>query len=524
MAEPWDTPLSPVSFLERSSIAFADRPAIVDGHYRFTYSEMWDRAQRLAGALIAHGVRPGDRVAVLAPNTRVLLEPHNGVPLAGAVLVALNQRLSANELSYIVNHSEARVLIYDHAWEEQASTIAEQAPHDITLIRADGPDDQYEPMIADADPKQVRVTDERDLISLNYTSGTTGQPKGVMYQHRGAYLNALSNAFHAGLDTSSVFLWTLPMFHCNGWTFTWAATAAGATHLCMRELTAANVWDAIRNEGVTHFNGAPTVLTMIAHDEAARQGPAPQKVEAATGGAPPSPTILAEMAELNINVTHLYGLTETYGPLTICQWQPQWDNLPPDEQARIRARQGVGMLASDHIRVLDIAGNDVPADGQTMGQVAARGNNLMSGYYKDPEATANAMPGGWFRTGDVGVMHADGYIELKDRSKDIIISGGENISSIEVEQAITRHPAVLEVAVIGEPDEKWGEVPVAYVTPKPGAEATEEDIINHVKETIARYKAPKRVVFTDLPKTSTGKIQKFVLRDKAWAGHDRHIG
>ncbi|NNC42707.1 MAG: long-chain-fatty-acid--CoA ligase [Acidimicrobiia bacterium] len=524
MAEPWDTPLSPVNFLKRSSVAFADRPAIVDGDYRFTYSEMWDRAQRLAGALIAHGVRPGDRVAVLAPNTRVLLEPHNGVPLAGAVLVALNQRLSANELSYIVNHAEARVLIYDHAWEEQALAIAEQAPHDITLIRADGPDDQYEPMIANAEPRQLRVTDERDLISLNYTSGTTGQPKGVMYQHRGAYLNALSNAFHAGLDTSSVFLWTLPMFHCNGWTFTWATTAAGATHLCMRELTAANVWDAIRKEGVTHFNGAPTVLTMIAHDDAAKGGPAPQKVEAATGGAPPSPTILAEMAELNINVTHLYGLTETYGPLTICQWQPQWNDLPRDEQARIRARQGVGMLASDHVRVLDIAGNDVPADGATMGQVAARGNNLMSGYYKDPEATANAMPGGWFRTGDVGVMHADGYIELKDRSKDIIISGGENISSIEVEQAITRHPSVLEVAVIGEPDETWGEVPVAYVALKPDVRATEEDIINHVKNTIARYKAPRRVVFTELPKTSTGKIQKFVLRDKAWAGHDRHIG
>ncbi len=524
MAEPWDTPLSPISFLERSAVAFADRPAIVDGDHRFTYAEMWERAQRLAGALISHGVRPGDRVAVLAPNTRVLLEPHNGVPMAGGVLVALNQRLSSNELSYIVNHAEARVLIYDYAWEEEAAVIAAQAPHEIALVQADGPDDQYEAMIADATPARVPVTNERDLISLNYTSGTTGQPKGVMYQHRGAYLNALSNAFHAGLDTNSVFLWTLPMFHCNGWTFTWATTAAGATHLCMRELTPAEIWKAIRTEGVTHFNGAPTVLTMIAHDEAAKDGPAPHRIEAATGGAPPSPTILAEMAELNINVTHLYGLTETYGPLTICQWQPQWNELPLGDQARIRARQGVGMVASDTVRIVDEKGDDVPADGETMGQVAARGNNLMGGYYKDPEATADAMPGGWFRTGDVGVMHPDGYIELKDRSKDVIISGGENISSIEVEQAIVRHPSVLEVAVIGEPDEKWGEVPVAYVTLKPGQEATDDDIIEHVKNTIARFKAPKRVVFTDLPKTSTGKIQKFVLRDKAWAGHDRHIG
>ncbi len=509
---PWDQPLTPLAFLERSAVVFADRTAVIDGERRYTYREFADRCARLAGGLIELGVRPGDRVAVLAPNTRVTLEAHYAVPLAGGVLVAMNHRLAPGELAYIVDHSGANVLIYDHEWVDVVAEIAATVEHELIVVDADGPGGTYEGLIAASEPAKVPVTDERSLISINYTSGTTGQPKGVMYLHRGAYLQALSMAYHSRIDTSSVFLWTLPMFHCNGWTYTWGITAAGGTHLCLRKVDAGEIWRLLREEGVTHFNGAPTVLTMVAFHSAAADGPPPQRVQIATGGAPPSPAILERMAELGMHVTHLYGLTETYGPATICEWQPQWDGLDAQTQATIKARQGVGTITSEHTRVVDENGDDVPADASTIGEVAIRGNNLMAGYYRDEEATERAVPDGWFRTGDLGVMHPDGYVELRDRAKDIIISGGENIASIEVEQAVASHPDVLEVAVIAHPDDTWGEIPVAYVATVPGAQVTGDDLIEHVRSRIAHFKAPKLVFFTDLPKTSTGKVQKFVLR------------
>ncbi len=512
MTEAWDAPLTPTTFLDRSALVFADRTVVIDGERRFTYRQFHERCERLAGALIERGVDPGDRVAVLAPNNRIPLEAHNGVPKAGAVLVAMNYRLAPAELAYIVNHSGARTLIFDHMFAELAEALLDLVEHDVEAIEASGPNDEYEAMLAAAQPLSISVTDERSLLALNYTSGTTGQPKGVMYRHRGAYLTALAGAYHSKLDSSSVFLWTLPMFHCNGWCYTWGVTAAGATHLCLPHVDAAEIWRLIRQEGVTHFNGAPTVLTMVAYDPAADEGPSPRPIEIATGGAPPSPAILERMDEINMNVTHLYGLTETYGPATICEWQPEWDALPVEEQAKIKARQGVGWVTSLRARVVKPSGGDVAANGHEMGEIALRGNGLMAGYYKDPEATAKAIPDGWFRTGDLAVMHPDGYVEIRDRSKDIIISGGENIASIEVEQAVASHPAVLEVAVIAHPDEKWGEIPVAYVGLKPDAAATEAEIIQHVRDRIAHYKAPKAVVFGELPKTSTGKVQKYVLR------------
>ena len=381
---------------------------------------------------------------------------------------------------------------------------------------------QYEHMLAGAEPMHHVPTDERSLLSINYTSGTTGRPKGVMYHHRGAYLQALAMVGHTGLTPSSVHLWTLPMFHCNGWCFPWAVTAAAATHVCLPKVDPTEVWRLIREEGVTHLNGAPTVLSMIAYasDAAPLDGP---PVRVATGGAPPSPAILRRMTELGFDVTHLYGLTETYGPAMVCDWRPEWNSLDQEEQARLKARQGVGNMISCTARVIAEDGADVPPDGATIGQIALRGNNVMLGYLDDPEATRAAAPDGWFRTGDIGVVHPDGYVELRDRSKDVIISGGENIASVEIEQAIMDHPAVLEVAVIAVPDERWGEVPAAYVTLKQDGGATEQEIIDHVKARLARFKAPKSVVFGELPKTSTGKIQKFQLRDKAWAGAGHRI-
>ncbi|MBO0877832.1 MAG: AMP-binding protein, partial [Pseudonocardia sp.] len=381
-------------------------------------------------------------------------------------------------------------------------------------------------LLADASPLGLTPDDERALLSINYTSGTTGRPKGVMYHHRGAYLQALAMVGHTGLTPSSVHLWTLPMFHCNGWCFPWAVTAAAATHVCLPKVEPSEVWRLIREEGVTHLNGAPTVLSMLAYaSDASRVS---RSVRVATGGAPPSPAILRRMGELGFEVTHLYGLTETFGPVMICDWRPEWNDLDTDQQARLKARQGVGNMISCRARVVDDRGNDVPADGAALGEIALRGNNVMLGYLDenggiDAEETAQAVPDGWFRTGDLGVMHPDGYVELKDRGKDVIISGGENIASVEVEQAIMDHPAVLEVAVVAAPDDKWGEAPVAFVTLQEGAEADEVEIIQHVRSRLAHFKAPRTVTFGDLPKTSTGKIQKFVLREDLWAGAERRI-
>ena len=503
-------PLTPTAFLRRAGSVFAERVAVIDEDRRYTYAEFLDRTLRLAGALKELGISPGDRVAVLAPNTHLLLEAHYGVPFAGAVLVALNPRLTANDLARIVAHAGAKVLVYDRDFAATADGIGSKVGAGLKRLDAD----EYERRVAAAQPFLVDVADERGLLSINYTSGTTGSPKGVMYHHRGAYLQALGMALHMQLDASSVFLWTLPMFHCNGWCFTWAVTAAGGTHLCLRKLDPAHVWTHLESSGVTHFNAAPTVLVMLAWHEGARE-PLGRRIRVATGGAPPTPALLARMAELGMDVTHLYGLTETFGPAVICDWKPGWQALPPSEQARLKARQGVGNVVAQALRVVDPAGRDVTADGNTLGELALRGNNVMLGYYRDEEATRNAAPDGWFRSGDLAVMHPDGYVEIRDRAKDIIISGGENVASIEVERALCAHPDVLEAAVVAGPDVKWGEVPVAFVTLKPGTQLTESELIAYARDNLAHFMAPKRIVFGELPKNATGKIQKFVLRERA---------
>ena len=504
--------LTPTAFLHRSAGVYADKTAVIDGEQRWTYAQLFDRCTRLAGALRAAGVQSGERVAVLAPNTHVLLEAHYGVPFAGAVLVALNMRLTAADLTYIIEHSDAKLIIYDVEFEDTAHAIAAAIKHKLKLIRAGG-DDQYEKFLTDATPYTEPVTDERSLLSINYTSGTTGKPKGVMYHHRGAYLQALAMAMHTGLRESSVYLWTLPMFHCNGWCFTWAVTAAGGTHLCLRKTDAGLIWQHLRDSGVTQLCAAPTILIMLAWHDGAQA--LPHTVNVATGGAPPTPALLARMAELNINMTHLYGLTETFGPAVLCEWRNDWNQWPAAQQAQIKARQGVGNVISQTLRVVDAQGGDVPRDGATLGEIALRGNNVMLGYYRDNEATTKAAPDGWFRTGDLAIMHADGYIEIKDRAKDIIISGGENIASVEVERTLSSHPAVLEAAVVAAPDEKWGEIPVAFVTLKPGQSVDEATLIAYAREHMAHFKAPKKIVFGDLPKNATGKIQKFALREQS---------
>lgn len=522
MTEPDYEPLTPTIFLERSARVFPNRPAIIDGDRRFTYREFYERCRRFAGALNAMGASDGARVAVLAPNTRVLLEAHYGVPLAGAVLVTLNVRQTSDELAYIVEHSGASVLLYDHESSDVALRVGELVSCRLRLIEADGARDEYEGWLAAADPFTAPVTDERALLAINYTSGTTGTPKGAMYHHRGAFLQSLSMAWHSGLQMDSVFLWTLPMFHGHGWCFTWAVTAAGATHLCLRKVIPDEVWRLVRLEGVTHFNAAPTVLSMLAYHPAAKTGVL-RTLQVGAGGAPLSPALLERMYELHINITHLYGMTESLGPVTLCEWRAEWDQLPLAQRAELKARQGVETIVSQRIRVLSEQGRDVPADGQTVGEVALRGNNLMLGYYNDPEATEQAIEDGWFRTGDLGVMHPDGYLEVSDRAKDVIISGGENIASVEVERAIVGHPAVLQAAVIAAPDDKWGEVPEAYVELKAGAAASEAEIIEHVRACIAHFKAPKRVHFGPLPTTATGKVQKFLLRERAWAAQGKRV-
>ena len=505
-------PLTPTAFLRRSAHVFPDRIGVVDGNVEFSYADFLDRCTRFAGALRMLGVQPGDRVAVLAGNSHVLLAAHYAVPFAGAVLVALNTRITPADVAFILDHAGAAVLIFDDAYAAQAMQAGAGRGAALRLVRAGGADDELELLIAEATPFLHPVADERALLAINYTSGTTAQPKGVMYHHRGAYLQALAMAFHMGLTGDSVYLWTLPMFHCNGWCFPWAVTAAGAMHLCLPRLESGAIWRRLRDSAVSHFCAAPTVLTMTAW--APEAGKLPRPVRVATGGAPPTPALLERLADLGMDITHLYGLTETYGPSVICDWRSAWNRLPIQEQALRKAQQGVANVIGEPVRVVDAHGADVPRNAQTMGEIAIRGNNVMLGYYLDDETTAKSCPDGWFRTGDLGVMHADGYVELRDRAKDIIISGGENISSIEIEQALTSHEAVLEVAVVAAPDEKWGEVPVAFVTLKEGARASDDELIDHVRGRLARFKLPKRVVFGPLPKTSTGKVQKKTLRDQ----------
>ncbi|MDQ3811966.1 MAG: long-chain-fatty-acid--CoA ligase [Chloroflexota bacterium] len=527
--------------LERTLHVFPDQLGVVDGDLRLTYADFGGRVYRLASALRHHGIAKQDRVAVLCRNSLEMLEAHFGVPQLGAVLVPINVRLSSDEIGYILAHAGARALILDRELSDLVAPVRAELPEleliigvDLAARRGDqpapelagvlaGPD--YEALLEEGEPEPFvsAVDDEDQTISINYTSGTTGRPKGVMYTHRGAYLNALGEIFASGLTSESAYLWTLPMFHCDGWCFPWAVTGAGARHVCLPNVDPRRVFELVDSEQVTHLCGAPTVLISLATNRPSAEYRFPRPLRVVTAAAPPPPAVIQQIEEMGADITHVYGLTEVYGPHTICQWKREWDGLEAAERARLKARQGVGYLHAPELRVVDEHMRDVPADGETLGEVVMRGNNLMKGYYRDEEATAIAFRGGWFHSGDLGVMHPDGYIELRDRKKDIIISGGENISTIEVEQALYRHPSVLEVAVIAIPDDRWGEVPKAFVTLKPGAQATAEELIAFTRERLAHFKCPRAIEFGPLPKTSTGKIQKFVLRDREWAGFEKRI-
>ncbi len=526
-------PLLPVTFLDRSALVYPGKPAVAYGARRISYGELGARSHRLAAALEQAGVDRGDRVAYLAPNIPAMLEAKFGPQRIGAVIVPLNIRLAPREIAYILNHSGAKALIFDSEWApvvrgaraegvgvETYVQVLDAAPaaEDLDAI-------EYEAFLAAAPEHPARpvAIEEREPISINYTSGTTGLPKGVEYHARGAYLNALGEAIEMGLQPSSVYLWTVPMFHCNGWCFPWGVTATGALHVCLRKVVPAEVFRLIREHGVTHMGCAPTVLTSLYSAPDAPKD-ALAGVTIATGGAPPAPQVIRSIEAMGARLRHLYGLTETYGPHTICADQPGWEGLEFDELARLKARQGAPyVMTGDNLRVVDAEMNELPWDGETLGEVVMRGNNVMTGYYRDPEATAKAFAGGWFHSGDLGVRHPDGYVELKDRSKDIIISGGENISSQEVEKALMEHPAVLEVSVIGVPDEKWGEVPKAFVAPRDGQAPTAEELIAFARERLAHFKAPKHVELCELPKTATGKIQKYVLREREWGDREKRI-
>jgi fatty-acyl-CoA synthase len=514
-AQVWRQELNPIDFLERSGTAYADRIAVVDGTITYTWCEFRSRSRRFASALRANGLKQGDRVAFLALNSEPMLLAHFGVPQAGAILVAINTRLSPDEIACIIEHSGARMLFYTPELEP----LLAKAPPSVRRVNTHLEFEQF--LAGGTDTKlESLLADERDCISINYTSGTTGRPKGVMYHYRGAYLNALAMALDHRLTADSIYLWTLPMFHANGWTFPWALAAVGSQSYCLPRFEPARVWQLF-DQGVTHFCAAPTVLTMLANDPAAHRLAKPVRVF--TAAAPPSPSLLARIVELNFEIEHIYGLTETYGPFTLNIPSPSHATLPPDERARLKARQGFPNVCAGDLRVVDGAMQDVPRDGQTMGEVVMRGNVVMIGYFADAQATGQAFAGGWFHSGDIGVSHPDGSIELRDRGKDIIISGGENISTIEVEQAIVSHPAVLECAVIAIPDDKWGEVPKAFVTLKNGSALSASDIIEHCRSRLARFKAPKAVEFGPLPKTSTGKVQKYLLREREWKGREKRI-
>jgi fatty-acyl-CoA synthase len=506
------SPFTPLDFLARSVHAFRDLPAVTDGDRRFTYAEFGARVARQAAALLQLGVQPGDRVAVLAPNCAMALEAHFAPMRIGAIVVMLNTRLAAAELEWILHHSGAKVLLVDPLLKPLAANAG--VAHVI---------DDYEGFLRGAGAAAcqslsapTQVTDENACIAINYTSGTTGFPKGVMFTHRGAWTNAMGEIAEHGLSQRSVYLWTLPLFHCNGWCFAWAVTAAGGRHVCMRQPDPREAVRLIESEGVTHLCGAPVVISSLAQYCATNGVKFRHPLRIVTAGAPPPPAVLRAAEETGAEITHVYGLTETYGPHTVCAWKPAWDGLPAAERALIKARQGVPyMVAGMDLRVTDHYMNDVPADGETMGEVLMRGNNVMLGYYDNPKATAEAFDGGWFHSGDLAVVHPDGYIELRDRMKDIVISGGENISSIEVEKTLADHPAVAEVAIVAVADEKWGEVPKAFVGLKPNCSATAEELIAWCRERMAHFKCPKHIEFGALPRTATGKIRKNELRAKA---------
>ncbi len=538
MASPYDTdldrnpanyqPLTPLTYLSRSALIFPDHAAIVHGDLRRTYRDFYTRCRRLASALAKRGFGRGDTVSVMLANTPAMLECHYGVPMCKAVLNTLNTRLDSAILAFTLDHAETKVLIVDREFcdvikEALAGAKVKPLVIDYDDPVYDGPGERlgkidYEDFLAEGDPNfdWPMPDDEWDAISLNYTSGTTGDPKGVVYHHRGAHLLAIANVVTGAMARHPVYLWTLPMFHCNGWCFPWSISVMAGTHVCLRQVRANLMYQLMADHGVTHLCGAPIVMSILLNASAAEKRPLSQRVEFFTAAAPPPEAVLAAMKANGFNVTHLYGLTETYGPAAVNEWHRDWDKLDASEQAARKARQGVRYVTLEDLDVKDPETmQSVPADGETLGEVMFQGNVVMKGYLKNKASTDAAFAGGWFHSGDLGVKHPDGYIQLKDRSKDIIISGGENISSIEVEDALYKHPAVAAAAVVAKPDDKWGETPCAFIELKPNEQATEDEIIAWCRDQMARYKVPRHVVFGDLPKTSTGKIQKFVLRERA---------
>ena len=521
--------LTPLTFIQRSAYIYPDRVAVIHGARRYTWRESYTRARRLASALKQLGVQKGDTVAAILNNTPEMFEAHFGVPACGAVLNTVNTRLDAEAVAFILNHAEAKVLLTDREYARMVKKAIELAGRpDMIVIDVDDPEytgpgelvgtQDYEALLATGSPDFVfeQPADEWEAISLNYTSGTTGNPKGVVYHHRGAYLNAMSNIVSWGMPPHSVYLWTLPMFHCNGWCFAWTMAANAGINVCLRRVDPRLIFDAIREHGVTHYCGAPIVHSMLANaPEEWRKG-INHKVSGLVAAAPPPAAVIEGMAKIGFDITHVYGLTETYGPAAVCAKHDEWRALPLAEQVALNGRQGVRYHAQEGITVMDPATMEpVPWDGETMGEIMFRGNLVMKGYLKNERTTEESFRGGWYHTGDLAVMHPDGYVKIKDRSKDVIISGGENISSIEVEDALYRHPAVMAAAVVAVPDEKWGEVPCAFVELREGSEASVETLVAHCREHLASFKVPKRIIFGELPKTSTGKIQKFVLREKA---------
>ena len=522
-------PLTPINFLERSARVFPHKVAIVHGKTTYTYQQFYARSRRLASALVARDIGIGDTVSVMAPNTPAMLEAHYGVPMCGAVLNALNYRLDAASVAFILEHGESKVLLLDREFSSVVKAALGMMKSKITVIDiddvlAEGGDflgeKDYESLLDEGDPDYEWLVpeDEWQAICLNYTSGTTGNPKGVVFHHRGAYLNALGNAMVLQLENRSKYLWTLPMFHCNGWTFTWAVTAVSATHVCLRKVDPKFIFRSIRDNQITHMCGAPIVLNMLVHAPIEQRVAFEKTVEVATGGAAPPSQVISEMEKMGFKVHHLYGLTETYGPATLCAWQSDWDHYDQERRASLMARQGVLYPTLQDAKVINPETmKPVSNDGKTMGELMIRGNTVMRGYLKNPAATEEAFAHGWYHTGDLGVVHENGYIEIRDRSKDIIISGGENISSLEIENVLYQHPKVMEAAVVAKPDEKWGETPCAFVTPVPGLESPliASEVIDWCRDRLAHYKTPQHVVFGPLPKTSTGKIQKYMLREQA---------
>ncbi|HJV10367.1 MAG TPA: acyl-CoA synthetase [Burkholderiales bacterium] len=518
-------PLTPLSFLERTASVYPDLPSVIHGRQRYTWGETYARCRRLASALAKRGIGVGDTVAVMLPNIPAMYEAHFGVPMAGAVLNTLNTRLDAEAIGFMLEHGEAKLLITD----KEFAPVVEKAiaGRRIEVIDVEDPEftggkrlgaKTYEELLAEGDANHSWrwPADEWEAISLNYTSGTTGNPKGVVYHHRGAYLNAVGNILVWGMPHHSVYLWTLPMFHCNGWCFPWTMAANAGTSVCLRRVEAGPIFDLVREHKVTHYCGAPIVHQMLINAPDEMKRGIDHKVSALVAAAAPPASMIEGMQKMGFDITHVYGLTETYGPATVCAKHPQWDELPLGEQVRLNGRQGVRYTVEEGLTVMDPETmKPVPADGETMGEIMFRGNITMKGYLKNPKATRDAFAGGWFHSGDLAVMHPDGYVKIKDRSKDIIISGGENISSLEVEDVLYRHPAVMAAAVVARPDDKWGETPCAFVELKPGAKVSQEELIEFCRGQMAKFKAPRAIVFGELPKTSTGKIQKFVLREKA---------